>query len=171
MWGHVDLVWTDVLGERIASIFRVENPQVRNQHEQVAEDWRWRRYIPPKHRFTQDLHSATSQKTAFFIVTAMESSDLKKIKLTNIQSTFVKQGVWILRFNNKLVSEFYTFDIRSLHISRSDIFCKSDNLASSRWTSYTNVSRVNSWWYKWSKPCSHKSISCSKSKYPLIMAL
>jgi hypothetical protein len=24
------------------------------------------RYIPPKRRFTQDLHGATSQKTAFF---------------------------------------------------------------------------------------------------------
>jgi hypothetical protein len=28
--------------------------------EQVA-------YVPPKPRFTQDLHGATSQKTAFFI--------------------------------------------------------------------------------------------------------
>jgi hypothetical protein len=27
---------------------------------------RWRRHFPPKRRFTQDLHSATSQKTAFF---------------------------------------------------------------------------------------------------------
>jgi hypothetical protein len=26
--------------------------------------WRWRRYVPPKSRFTQDLHGATSQKTA-----------------------------------------------------------------------------------------------------------
>jgi hypothetical protein len=30
--------------------------------------WRWRRYVPPKRRFAQDLHGATSQKTAFFIV-------------------------------------------------------------------------------------------------------
>ena len=29
--------------------------------------WRWRRYIPPKHRFTQYLYSATSQKMAFFM--------------------------------------------------------------------------------------------------------
>jgi hypothetical protein len=28
--------------------------------------WRWRRYVPPKHRFTQHLHCATSQKTEFF---------------------------------------------------------------------------------------------------------
>jgi hypothetical protein len=27
---------------------------------------RWRRYVPPKRRFTQELHGATSQKTAFF---------------------------------------------------------------------------------------------------------
>jgi hypothetical protein len=28
--------------------------------------WRWRRYVPPKRRLTQDLHSATSQKTTLF---------------------------------------------------------------------------------------------------------
>jgi hypothetical protein len=28
--------------------------------------WRWRRYLPPKRRFTQDLHSVTTQKTTFF---------------------------------------------------------------------------------------------------------
>jgi hypothetical protein len=28
---------------------------------------RWRQYVPPKRRFTQDLHGATSQKMAFFI--------------------------------------------------------------------------------------------------------
>jgi hypothetical protein len=35
--------------------------------------WRWRRYFPPKRRFTKDLHGATSQKTAFFIVTAVKN--------------------------------------------------------------------------------------------------
>jgi hypothetical protein len=28
--------------------------------------WRWRRYVPSKLQFTQDLHGATSQKMAFF---------------------------------------------------------------------------------------------------------
>jgi hypothetical protein len=37
MWRHVDLVWTHVSKERIASIFRVENPRGRNQREQVAD--------------------------------------------------------------------------------------------------------------------------------------
>jgi hypothetical protein len=39
MWRRVLLVWTDVSEERIASIFRVQNPQTRNQREQVAADW------------------------------------------------------------------------------------------------------------------------------------
>jgi hypothetical protein len=30
--------------------------------------WRWRRYVPPKRRFTQYLHGTTSQKTELFIV-------------------------------------------------------------------------------------------------------
>jgi hypothetical protein len=39
--------------------------------------WRWRRYVPPKRRFNPlDLHSAASQKTAFFIVTAVKTSNL-----------------------------------------------------------------------------------------------
>jgi hypothetical protein len=41
--------------------------------------WRWRRYVPPKRRLTQDLHSATFQKTTFFIVTAVKASNHTKI--------------------------------------------------------------------------------------------
>jgi hypothetical protein len=36
-----------------------------------------RRYLPPKRRFTQDLHGATSQKMTFFIVTAVKISNVK----------------------------------------------------------------------------------------------
>jgi hypothetical protein len=38
--------------------------------------WRWRPYIPLRRRFTQDLHGATSRKTAFFRVTAVKTSNL-----------------------------------------------------------------------------------------------
>jgi hypothetical protein len=38
--------------------------------------WRWRRYVPPKRRFTLDIHGATSQKTAFFKFTAVKISNL-----------------------------------------------------------------------------------------------
>jgi hypothetical protein len=37
-------------------------------NSQIFLPWRWKRYVPPKRRFTQDLHSATSQeKTACFM--------------------------------------------------------------------------------------------------------
>jgi hypothetical protein len=38
--------------------------------------WRWRRYVPLKRRLTPYLHGATSQKTAFFVVTAVKTSNL-----------------------------------------------------------------------------------------------
>jgi hypothetical protein len=34
------------------------------------------RYVPPKRRFIQDLHSATSQKAAFFIIAAVKTPNL-----------------------------------------------------------------------------------------------
>jgi hypothetical protein len=44
-------------------------------HLWIFLPWRRRWYVPPKHQFTQDLHSATSQKTAFFIATAVKTSN------------------------------------------------------------------------------------------------
>jgi hypothetical protein len=43
MWRHIDLVWTHVSEEHIASIFRVEKSRARNQREQVAADLATRR--------------------------------------------------------------------------------------------------------------------------------
>jgi hypothetical protein len=37
--------------------------------------WRWRRHVPPKRRFTRDLHGAISQKSAFFIITTVKTSN------------------------------------------------------------------------------------------------
>jgi hypothetical protein len=40
IWRRLDLVWTDISEEHIASIFRVEKyPRARNQREQVAAGW------------------------------------------------------------------------------------------------------------------------------------
>jgi hypothetical protein len=38
IWHRLELVWTDVSEEHIASVFRVEYPRARNQAEQVAAD-------------------------------------------------------------------------------------------------------------------------------------
>jgi hypothetical protein len=61
MWRRVVLAWTDVLEERIASIFRVEKSASEEPvwaggcRLQTAD-------VLPKRRFTQDLQGATSQK-------------------------------------------------------------------------------------------------------------
>jgi hypothetical protein len=38
--------------------------------------WRWRLYVPPKRQFLQEQLCVTSQKTAFFVVTAVKTSNL-----------------------------------------------------------------------------------------------
>jgi hypothetical protein len=54
--------------ERIASIIRVTR---------IGEPGtRWRRHVPPKRRFLEEPHGITSQKTAFFIVTVVKTSNL-----------------------------------------------------------------------------------------------
>jgi hypothetical protein len=52
---------------------RREKKKIRERGTTVI---RCRRYVPPKRRLTQDIHCATSQKTALFIVTAVKTSDL-----------------------------------------------------------------------------------------------
>jgi hypothetical protein len=88
MWSCVDLVWTDLWEKCIASIFRLEKSAkfcrqllTLVPRSRIFPLWRWTRYVPPKGRCTQDLHSATSQKTAFFIVTAVKTSDVTNIPL------------------------------------------------------------------------------------------
>jgi hypothetical protein len=91
MWRRVDLVWIDVSKERIASIFRVEKSASEEPawagevcshlltlvpSSRIFLPRRWRRDVPPKRRFTQDLHGAISQNTAFFIGTAVKTSNL-----------------------------------------------------------------------------------------------
>jgi hypothetical protein len=44
-------------------------------HRFLSPWWR-RRWVPPKRRFLQESHGVTSQKTPFFIVTAMKTSNL-----------------------------------------------------------------------------------------------
>jgi hypothetical protein len=57
--------------------------------------WRWRRYVPPKRRFIQYLHGATSKKTAFFKVTA--------VKISNITCYRNDFATWVLKTINTLV--------------------------------------------------------------------
>jgi hypothetical protein len=59
-------MWTDVSEGRMASIVRVE--------KSASEEPAWAGDC--KLQFIQELHDAISQKTAFFIVTAVKTSNL-----------------------------------------------------------------------------------------------
>jgi hypothetical protein len=104
MWHRVELVWTDVSEEHITSILRVEKSACEEPNcshlltlvprTQIFLPWRWKRYVPPKRWFTQNLHGATSQKTAFFIVTAVKTSNLTTIKSYPCKRPWRAIGLW-----------------------------------------------------------------------------
>jgi hypothetical protein len=103
MWRHVDLVWTDVPEELIrelaTSVSRYLQTVCSLMLTQVPRSgillqWRWRRYVPPEHQFTQDLHGAASQKMAFFIVAAVKTSNLTKWSLSKEMALNVLQWKW-----------------------------------------------------------------------------
>jgi hypothetical protein len=99
MWRHVVLVCNDLSEECNASIYIEQKSsfasscrlsrQSKTPSQGVCSHllmmvppsriflpWTWWRYILLKDRFTQELHGVTSQKTAFFIVTAVKTSNL-----------------------------------------------------------------------------------------------
>jgi hypothetical protein len=60
--------------------------------------WRWRRYVPPKRRLTQYVHGAKSQKTAFFIVTTMKTSNLT---ITSLLSFNLRAYPYLLNWQSQ----------------------------------------------------------------------
>jgi hypothetical protein len=73
MFRRVALVRTDVSEELSAPSIRV--PRIGDRF--LSPSW-WRRYVPPKRRLLQEPHGITSQKTPFFKVTAVKTSNLTK---------------------------------------------------------------------------------------------
>jgi hypothetical protein len=49
----------------------------------------FKRNVPPKRRLTQEVHSPTSKKTAFFIVTAVKTSNLTMFSLSRLHSVLL----------------------------------------------------------------------------------
>jgi hypothetical protein len=128
MWHRVGLVWTDVSEERITSIFREgksasEEPECAGgcrlsllvPRSRNFVPWRWRRCVTSKLRFTQDLHGATSQKTAFSIVTAVETSNLTRT-ITHLQTerNVADWDVGIFVWNILILSIIKTFTPRNI---------------------------------------------------------
>jgi hypothetical protein len=82
MLRRVVLVRTDVSEELTTPFIRVTRlgelgtaVALFLAHVFLSPWWR-RRYVPPKRRFLQEPHGVTSQKTTFFIVTAVKTSNL-----------------------------------------------------------------------------------------------
>jgi hypothetical protein len=101
MWRHVDLLWTDFTDERILLTLV---PRSR-----IFLLWRWRRYVPPKRRFTQDVHGATSQKTAFF----KDIPGFFHVMRTNFEHRFKLQPIVLISqhqagWSNSIVLDSYS---------------------------------------------------------------
>jgi hypothetical protein len=66
-------------------------------HRFLSPWWR-RRQVPPKRRFLQEPHGVTTQKTPFFIVTAVKTSNLTSPCIFVAQSPIcpaaVSKGFW-----------------------------------------------------------------------------
>jgi hypothetical protein len=79
---RVAIVRREVSVERIASIIRVKRIGEPGATSAVTSKRRrflspcWRCYDPPKRRILQEPQAATSQKTAFFVVAAVNTSNL-----------------------------------------------------------------------------------------------
>jgi hypothetical protein len=74
---HVALVRTDLSEEPSASFIRVTRiGEIGTTLAATSNRRTLRRNIPLKRRFLKEPHGVTSQKTPFFIVTAVKTSNL-----------------------------------------------------------------------------------------------
>jgi hypothetical protein len=99
-WRQVAFVRTDVSEERIAYIIRVTRiselktlAETSNWDEILISlarrffpPWWRRRHVPPKRRLLQEPYGVTSQKTAFFILTAVKIRFYSRFSVQNLPS-------------------------------------------------------------------------------------
>jgi hypothetical protein len=56
-------------------------------------------YVPPKRRFLQEPHGVTSQKTQFFIVTAVKAANLKQLYSSELTLLPEVNTLTLLQYN------------------------------------------------------------------------
>jgi hypothetical protein len=98
MWRYVDPRLTTVSEDRTA---HVQGRKIREQvcnhlmtlfpRSRIFLRCTWTRYVPPERRLTQDLHSATSQNTTVFIITAVKTSNSTKNLKILLKKKLVKR--------------------------------------------------------------------------------
>jgi hypothetical protein len=94
MLRRVALVRTDVSEELSASFIRVTRIGELGTTLAVTSNRRTLRKIP-KRRFLQEPHGVASQKMAFFIVTAVKTSNLTKLGTNQVSSHQGMDEGWI----------------------------------------------------------------------------
>jgi hypothetical protein len=147
MLRHVALVRTYVSEELSASIrvTRIDElgtmlvtASVVRVHRFVSPWWR-RGEVPPKRRFLQEPHCVTSQKTPFFIATAVKTSNLTSVAFSP-QESYTSTAV-NLSFLDQ--SRYFFFKIAP-HLCSRDwvdpvpdplLFRKSGSAGNRTWTS------------------------------------
>jgi hypothetical protein len=88
---RVALVRTDVSEEpgtsfiRVTGIGELGTAQAETSNRRTLRRILRRRQVPPKRRFLQEPHGVTTQKTPFFIVTAVKTSNLIMVLLFCIE--------------------------------------------------------------------------------------
>jgi hypothetical protein len=86
--------------------------------------WRWRGYVLSKRRFTQDLRGVTSQKTAFFIVTAVKTSNLTKCSLLSLDKLLKWIIIYLIFKHISKVSVYKCHVISTLKTWRLRALCE-----------------------------------------------
>jgi hypothetical protein len=118
--------------------------------------WRWRRYVTLKRRFiSQDLHGATSQKTAFFIVTAVKTSN--SFQPAHINQPFVHYIHFTFKMNAACSSETSVSGYKSTQCHRAEdrtlkVFSINTLFAWYRATGF--IARFNGASWLWARSCS-----------------
>jgi hypothetical protein len=159
MLRRVTLVRTDVSEEFIASVIKVKrisalettslavtsNPRTLRRNlfllHRFLSLWWWRRYVPPKRQFLQEPHSVTSQKTVFFTVTAVKTSNLTWIcfRFQGERGRYLLLGTFLKgNLNYCQVSCLAEFDPED----GSDMFCRT-------FRSYTDYTALRVYPRRW----------------------
>jgi hypothetical protein len=98
---RVALVRTDVSEEHSASIIRATVISelgtlavtiIRRTLRINTSSWWWRLSFPPKHRFLQEPHGVTFQKTAFFIVPTVRWTGDRSLEFITLGLSFRKRS-------------------------------------------------------------------------------
>jgi hypothetical protein len=95
----------------------------------------------PKRRFTQELHGATSQKTAFFIVTAVKTSNLTQCE--DVAHSLWPQRKTLCKTYITSVTVFFLAECKTIHVTvYLKILLYGREMCPTDWKSEEKITRI-----------------------------